>query len=248
MNGSTMDSARATMAVPINSRPLSTTEAFARLPIPKSRGSTIKMMEISLERALALLISLAFFQGCSRHPAAPSRPTLDPTEAAQQALTSYDANGDGMIDESESADSPGLTEAFSRIDKDQDGAISAAEMAERIDYYKTAATTIVNGGVEVNVAGCPLAGATVTFEPESFLGASFSNCSGVTNVEGRASLKGPDAKFPGIYLGMYRVRISKQAKGKEVVPAQFNTETILGHEAADDIPSVSKGITYPLKG
>ena len=38
--------------------------------------------------------------------------------------------------------------------------------------------------------------------------------------------------------GFYRVRISKVVDGKETVPAKYNTETILGHEEADDIPGV----------
>ena len=204
------------------------------------------MMRNPLIQTSSLLVLLPLLAACSRHPTAPTRPTLDPSEAAQQALASCDANSDGLLDRSEASQSPGLSEAFVRIDKDSDEAISATEIAERIGYYKNAATTIVSGGIDVTVAGRPLAEATVTFEPESFLGAAFTNCSGVTDDQGRASLQGPDAQFPGIYLGMYRVRISKQVQGKEVVPAKYNSESVLGYEAADDIPAVSKGITFNL--
>ena len=193
-----------------------------------------------------ILVGASLLAGCSRHPTAPVRPALDPSAAGEQAVEAYDANNDGKIDQDEVKQSPGLREAFSRVDKNGDGALEAGEVAERVGYYKTAGTTIVSGGVKVRVAGRPLLGATVTFEPESFLGGAFVNCSGVTDADGMAFLEGPDAEFPGIYLGMYRVRISNQANGKEMVPAKYNTETILGYEAADDIPLVSKGITFNL--
>jgi len=41
--------------------------------------------------------------------------------------------------------------------------------------------------------------------------------------------------YPGLYLGFYRVRVSKNKGGKELIPAKYNTETELGAEIADDI-------------
>ena len=199
-----------------------------------------------LASALGILLGACALTGCSRYPTAPDRPALDPSEASSLALEAYDANGDGRIDQQEAEQSPGMRDAFSRIDKNGDGALDAGEIADRISYYKTAASIIVPGGVEVRLGGRPLAGATVTFEPEAFLGSAFESCSGVTDEMGTASLEGPDADFPGIYLGMYRVKITRQANGKEMVPAKYNKETTLGYEAADDIPFVSTGISFQL--
>lgn len=140
-----------------------------------------------------------------------------------------------------------MVEAFSRIDQDGDSTLTADEIADRVRYYKSAATTIVDGGVDVTVGNRPLAGATVTFEPEPFLGDAFTACSGETNASGIAYLEGADAEFPGIYLGMYTVRISKTNGGKEVVPKRYNTELTLGYEAADDLENVSTGIKFDIR-
>jgi hypothetical protein len=204
------------------------------------------MIDCNWLRLILFTLSVASF-GCSRYPTAPTRPSLIPGAASQQALESYDTNEDGQIDVEEAKASPGLTQAFIRIDSNGDQALSADEIADRIRYYKSAATTIISGGVEVTFAGRPLPGARVTFEPEPFLGAAFTDCSGVTDAGGITSLEGPDADFPGIYLGMYRVRISKETKGKEIVPEKYNKQTTLGYEAADDIPLVSRGILFNLE-
>ena len=80
-------------------------------------------------------------------------------------------------------------------------------------------------------------GATVTFDPEEFLGASFQPCSGVTDDRGEVFISRPGSQIPGIYLGFYRVRITKEkANGDEMIPAKYNTETTLGFEANNDVP------------
>lgn len=185
--------------------------------------------------------------GCSQLPSGPSRPSFNPSASGDKAIELYDANGDGKIDQDEAEKSPGLLNAFPRVDQDGDSALTADEIADRVRYYKSAATTIVDGGVDVTVRGRPLAGATVTFEPEPFLGDAFTPCSGETNASGIAYLEGANAEFPGIYLGMYTVRISKTDGGKEVVPKRYNTESTLGYEAADDLENVSTGIKFDIR-
>lgn len=202
----------------------------------------LKTKQYSWCVTLTLLLS-----GCSQLPAGPDRPSFDPSFSGSQALELYDGNGDGKIDLTEAEQSPGLLQAFKRTDQDGDSALTTEEIAERVRYYKSAATTIVDGGVQVFAGRQPLVGAKVTFEPEPFLGEAFTSISGETNTEGRASLKGADAEFPGIYLGMYRVRISKISDGKETIPAQYNAETTLGFEAADDIPNISSGIKFQVQ-
>lgn len=185
--------------------------------------------------------------GCSQLPSGPSRPSFSPSASGSQALEDYDENGDGKIDLDEAKKSPGMLEAFSRIDSDGDSALTAGEIADRVSYYKSAATTIVDGGVQVTAGGRPLGGVEVTFEPEPFLGDAFAPCSGETNASGIAYLAGADAEFPGLYLGMYTVKISKLTGGKERIPAKYNSQTTLGYEAADDIPNVSKGIEFNIR-
>ena len=178
----------------------------------------------------------------------PDRPAFDPAGSAAQAIEIYDANSDGAIDESEVEGSPGLREAFAHTDKDGDGKVTAEELEARITYYKSAPTTIVQGQTRVTYKGRPLEGATVTFEPESFLGDAFTTCSGETDYDGLASIKGHDEEFPGIYLGFYRVRISQVVNGKEKIPAKYNEETELGYEATDDLnEGLASIIEFKLK-
>jgi hypothetical protein len=164
-----------------------------------------------------------------------------------QAMARYDADGNGKLDAGELKKCPALAAGLARIDRDQDGLVTADEIAARITYWETALTTIINASTEVTLDDKPLAGATVTFEPEEFLGAAFIACSGETDENGRTVISGQNAKFPGIYLGFYRVRISKIVDGKETLPARYNTQTELGYEASDDIPGVSNIIQFALK-
>jgi hypothetical protein len=186
--------------------------------------------------------------GCFFGASGPDKPAFDPAGSAEQALATYDTNSDGAIDDEEVEASPGLKAAFKNIDKDGDGNLTAEEIAARISYYKSAPTTIIQGMTRVKYKRRLLEGATVTFEPEEFLGEAFSVCSGVTNEDGIASIKGHDAGFPGIYLGFYRVRITKEVKGKELLPAKYNEETELGYEAQDDMNiGMAEIINFNLK-
>jgi len=91
------------------------------------------------------------------------------------ALAEYDANGDGVLDAKELEKCPPLKLALKRFDANGDGKISADEIAARVRSWMNSGTTIVTGGTHVMLDGKVLAGATVTFEPEKFLGPAFLN-------------------------------------------------------------------------
>ena len=96
------------------------------------------------------------------------------------------------------------------------------EIQERIVYYTTSTSWVINGNCRILYRNRPLEGATVTFEPESFLGPSFQECSGVTNERGEAFITRDNSEIAGIYLGFYRVRVTKEkANGKELLPAKY---------------------------
>ena len=192
-----------------------------------------------------ILLSLG---GCSRFPDAPDKPILKPADAAAKAIESYDTDKNGSISADEAKASPGLLVSLKKgkIDKNGDGALDEAEIADRISYFKTARTTIISGELQVFYKRKPLPEATVTLTPEPFLGESFTSSSGVTDANGRTSMMGSDSAFPGIYLGFYRVSISKDRRGKESLPAKFNSETVVGFEATDDDELVENIITFDL--
>jgi len=188
--------------------------------------------------------------GCSSR--APLKPELSPTESAAKALEEYDEDSSGSISEEEAEKAPGLLAAFGKIDSDGDGEVTADEIEKRIIYYQTSTSWVINGTCKVRYKGRPLEGADVVFEPESFLGESFQPCSGVTDERGEVFITrqaDPEA-VRGIYLGFYRVRISKaKANGKEMIPAKYNEETTLGFEANNDVPedAMYSGIPFNLK-
>ncbi|MCA9235248.1 MAG: hypothetical protein KDA44_07240 [Planctomycetales bacterium] len=185
--------------------------------------------------------------GCNSTPGRPEKPDFSPSASAEAAVAEYDADGDGRIDQGEVAACPGLAIAFPRIDTDGDDALDAQEIAARIEHYEAASASLSTGTVMVSLNGQPLPEAAVTFEPEAFLGDSFKACSGETDYTGTAVISGHNDRFPGIFFGLYRVRVSKTVNGKEVVPERFNANTTLGHEASDDIPGLIRAIRFDLR-
>ena len=184
---------------------------------------------------------------CSRFPAAPDSPDVSAGRAGKEAITEYDSNGDGALDAEELKQSPALILAAQRIDSDGDGKLTADEISVRVKSWLRSGTTLMGGTTLVTLDGQLLEGATVTFEPEKFLGTGYKACSGVTDQYGQAAIQGPLEEYPGIYLGFYRIRISKQVNGREIVPARYNTQTELAYEVAYDLPNVQSLIEFHLK-
>jgi hypothetical protein len=96
----------------------------------------------------------------------------------------------------------------------------------------------------VTLDGRPLEGASVTLEPESFLGEEVKVAVCTTDMFGTASPNVPDdqrldPRTSGAYMGFYKVKISKLANGKEMVPRKYNEESILGQEVARDVPDIA---------
>jgi hypothetical protein len=169
--------------------------------------------------------------GCSR--AGPGAARLSPREAANQALAEYDTNKDGALDARELEACPGLQSAMKRIDKNNDGRLTADEIADRITYHQQEGTAS-GVGVEVTLDGRTLPGASVTLVPEKFQGPSFKPVSAVTDGIGTGALEA-DGSGELIPLGFYRVVVSKKgAQGQELIPARYNTNTVLGQEIAPD--------------
>ena len=193
-----------------------------------------------------LLLCVLTFVGCTSR--APDKPELCPDEAGAKAVEMYDSDQNGSINESEAEASPGLLAAFEKVDKDGDGELTADEISARVLYFKTATSWVIPGACRITYRGRPLEGATVTFEPEPFLGPSFAPCSGTTDRRGEAYCSRPGGEIEGIYLGFYRVRVTRPKKnGDEMLPAKYNEETTLGFEANNDVPEIPDFIHFKLK-
>jgi hypothetical protein len=192
-----------------------------------------------------MFASCALLAGC-RDGKGPKAPSFDPSGSAQAAIEAYDTDGDGQLNAEELRQSPALAMSLPRTDANGDGALSADEIADRITYLQ-GATAVINGSVEVFLDGKSLEGATVTLDPEPFMGDALKASSATTNDLGRTFIVGHDPDYPGIWLGFYKVRISKKVDGKETLPAKYNTETELGLEAADDFEEQQNVIQFHLE-
>ena len=95
--------------------------------------------------AMAFLVAILI--GCTGGPAAVDVPPIEPDEAAQGALATYDSNEDGRLSSEELEACPGIRDAMGRYDKDGDRQISEEELSKRFAMW-------VEGGVAVTTLTC----------------------------------------------------------------------------------------------
>jgi hypothetical protein len=183
--------------------------------------------------------------GCSRG-GGQGTPELSPREAADQAVAEYDANKDGALDAKELEACPGLRSALKRTDKDSDNRLTADEIAERLTLFHDQGM-LGDVSVAVTLDGRPLAGATVTLVPEKFMGPAVKPATAVTDNEGTGFFKTEGTDYIQVAFGYYRVQVSKNVQGKEVVPAKYNTQTGLGQEVSPDVEGRGSSLTIRLR-
>ena len=164
-------------------------------------------------------------------------PKLSPAQAGRRAVKQYDADGNGAISEDELDNCPGLKVAMVSVDSDGDGRLVAEEITDRLEAQRATGVALASINCFVQLNGKPLAGASVRFVPEEFLGEGIKVASGTTGLGGTATMSIAGQEFPGVHCGFYRVEISKlNANGKETVSAKYNSETILGQEVSLRVP------------
>jgi hypothetical protein len=186
--------------------------------------------------------------GCSGKPSRLSPPSI-PADAGEQAVSKYDANGNGAIDGDELAKVPALKATLKRVDKDGNGQVTAEEINERVAAWKKSGAGIMRVSVSVMRNGRPLPDAVVKLVPEDFLGSALKAAQATTRADGSAYVeisRNPDES--GVQLGYYRIEVTKAGPdGKEQIPARFNTATELGAEIAMDDPNADH-LTINLVG
>src|SRR3954462_8675939 len=117
--------------------------------------------------AMAGLMTFAF-AGCGGSATVPTA-TYSPDNVAAEAMKMYDANKDGKLDAAELKKCPGLADSLAEIETNNDKCIDAGEIAARIMSYTTSGTKFRDAPTRVVRRGnTPVAGVTVTYEPEKF--------------------------------------------------------------------------------
>jgi hypothetical protein len=204
---------------------------------------------VSIIAILLASISVLAVPGCSDVPKAPPRFQLDPQQAAKAAMKLYDTNGDGKLDASELQATPPLAALLRNVkaaNPDHPDCVTEQEIADRLEQWQALPTTLVCPMIMITLDGNRLEGATVTFEPEPFLGPSYHSHRGQT-AGGTAVLDQECEGFPGVYVGLYRIRVSKVVDSKETIPARYNAETVLGIEATTSVVPPYGDAVFDLK-
>jgi hypothetical protein len=180
--------------------------------------------------------------GCSQGPSRFKPPKVDADSAAAEALTLYDASGDGKLDKQERTKCPGILSKLAAYDADHDEAVNEAEIAGRLKQLLRHGT----GGTQLDCTvmrkGKPLGGAEVVFEPEPFLGDQVQAARGTTSAGGIAPMGIPADDLPErlkrfniVHYGVFKVRITHPTIK---LPSKYNTETELGYETEAGNPYV----------
>src|SRR4051812_32649687 len=172
--------------------------------------------------------------GCGSGRIGPvSPPSLSPEEAAQAAMAEYDANKDGVLDEKELARCP----ALKNLGREKNNRVSAVDIATRLTNWSDKKIGVIFT-IPVAVVwsdGKPVAGATITVEPEKFMGGSFTKSTGQVGDAGGVANLTTENGLPGCQWGFFKVRVSLvDGSGQEKVPARYNENTELGCEVPCD--------------
>lgn len=189
------------------------------------------------------LAAFAIAAGCSSAPSRVTAPGISGS-AASDAMTKYDKNSDGALDDDELKAVPGIARAKARFDKNSDGKVSADEISTRIGEWAGSKVGLTQYSLTFLLDGRPLDGATIKFVPEEFLGPDIKGGTGTTDSTGRANIAiaqedlRPDEKgLQGMRLGVYKIEITHPSIQ---IPAKYNTATEIGAEIAHDDPNVGR--------
>lgn len=198
----------------------------------------------------ATIMAIATLCGCSQR--GPVRmldvPEFDPKAAAAAAISAYDTDGDGSLSAAEIEASPGLEAAAPRIDSDGDKTLSRSELEARFTTYRTAAAMIMPVKYQATLDGRPLAGATVSLAPESFMGAAYTASSGTTAGTGDVVISADTVRqrgYAGVHPGIYRVTVTPAGATRPATHAKAGAPQ-LGLEVAPDVPELERARPLPL--
>jgi hypothetical protein len=161
-------------------------------------------------------------------------------------MTVWDTDHDGALSAAELEKTPALRAGLKKLDANRDGRVTSEEIAERVSEWISAAFGRIPVTCHVTLDGKPLDGAIVTLTPDECFGKAITPATGKTGASGVGKLKSEGVTH-AVYLGWYRVNISKEEGGKEVVPAKYNAASILGQEISADATNLQNTWLIELK-
>jgi hypothetical protein len=136
---------------------------------------------------------------------------------------------------------------LSLYDRDGSGSIDRDEIAQRLAGLLKSRIGLTQLRARVTYRGRPLSGATVVFEPESYLGEEVQTAEGTTDSHGSAQMSIAQEHLPEnvqnmrlVHCGTFKVRITHP---KIKLPPQYNSETTLGYETRLGDPFATFALT-----
>ena len=196
------------------------------------------MKAVTVLRYFAICLVTISLASCGRSTTCQLE--IDPAGAAAEAMSQLDTNSDGTLDEEEltkSALSLGLWDA------NQDSGITSDEVEARLNQFVAAEIGLTAARCSVTLDREPLVGATIVFEPESFMGDGVQQSTGITGSDGMTVMSIADDFLPqpnmkGIQPGLYLVRITHPEIN---LAEEYNSATTLTYECSpvDTLPSPS---------
>lgn len=198
--------------------------------------------------ALVLMLAACSWVGCSRPSATTTAELPSPTGVATAAIERLDADHTGSLSAAEISASPAFVAAQEQFDVNQDGAITQAEIEQRINGYHKSSAVMMMVPCRVTFGGRALGDAEVVFEPEPFMGNTAAPARGRTERDGSVRLLTEGESVPGLLMGLYRIRVSKKDEdGQELIPSRYNVQTELGQEIALENRKLAGGIYLQLE-
>lgn len=196
------------------------------------------------------LVGVVFLTGCSGRPSRVNVAAIDPSDAADQAISTYDKDGDQQLSEVELREVPGILKWRQLYDLNSDKFVSAEEIAQRLEKWKADKLGFRSVSVSVRLDGRPLPNVEVSLAPEPYLGEGIRPATGKTNTFGNASLtvstddlpeaiKQRGIKISGIYPGTYKISLSHPSRK---LPLVSRDGLPLGDEIALDTAGASFSI------
>jgi hypothetical protein len=200
-----------------------------------------------------VVVAVVSLTACSSGPKRVTQPTIDASAAGDAAIEQYDSDQNGTISGAELDKVPAFKSALAQLDTDGDGGVGADEVSAAIQHWQEIPIGVMSMGFKLTFNGATVEGATVTFEPEEFLGSEIKAGVATTDMFG---MGGPTVPIeqrqdpttpPGIQMGFYKVKISKLVNGKETVPAKYNEQTIFGQHVVPDNPEIqNRRVVYAI--
>jgi hypothetical protein len=218
----------------------------------KKRNVSAGLLGRSLEAA-GLSLATVLLTSCSSGPARVNQPSINASAAGDAAIDEYDTDQDGVIAGAELDKVPAFKSALAQLDTNNDGGVSADEVSAMIEHWQAMPLGIMSMGFKLTLDGTLVEDATVTFEPEAFLGDDIKTATAITDSFGTGGPSVPKEQRqdvttpPGVQMGFYRIKVSKMVNGKEMIPAKYNENTILGQLIVPDEPEIfNRRVVYAM--